>query len=117
IHQVVLNLLSNSLKFSRIGSEICVAALKSGDNIRVSVKDQGTGIPKGKQQGIFTPYYRIKTKRDRYGGLGLGLALSKMIVELHRGEIWFTSEYGHGSTFYFTLPIRSEWDENTDNRG
>ncbi|MFA5438375.1 ATP-binding protein [Dehalococcoides sp.] len=117
IHQVVLNLLSNSLKFSRIGSEICIAALKSGDNIRVSVKDQGTGIPKGKQQGIFTPYYRIKTKRDRYGGLGLGLALSKMIVELHRGEIWFTSEYGHGSTFYFTLPIRSEWDEDTDNRG
>jgi PAS domain S-box-containing protein len=117
IHQVVLNLLSNSLKFSRTGSDICIEAVKSGDNIKISVRDQGTGIPKNKQQGIFTPYYRINTKRDRYGGLGLGLALSKMIVELHRGEIWFTSEYGHGSTFYFTLPIRSEWDEDTDNRG
>lgn len=108
ISQVMLNLLNNSLKFSRADSDILVEAKRVRDEIKISVKDQGIGMPKGKRQGIFTPYYRISTKRDRHGGLGLGLALSKMIVELHEGRIWFTSKYGQGSTFYFTLPIRSK---------
>jgi len=69
------------------------------------VKDNGEGIKKEKQEDIFKKFYQVDTSLTRtHGGTGLGLAISKAIVEAFGGKIWFKSEEGHGSSFYFTIP-------------
>ena len=73
----------------------------------VEVRDTGPGMPKKEQQRIFDPYHRIDSDRERLSGLGLGLALCKRLVELHGGQIWVSSRTGKGSTFTFSLPIKS----------
>jgi signal transduction histidine kinase len=71
----------------------------------VEVKDTGPGIPEDQQSRIFQPYYRQLSDREQLHGLGLGLALSRFLVELHGGKIWVTSTVGKGSTFGFSLPL------------
>ncbi len=106
ILQVLSNLVSNAIKFvpeheGRI--EIC-ARINNG-SVLFSVKDNGSGIPKDKRQNIFKKFYQVDTSLTREaGGAGLGLAISKGIVEAHKGKIWVESEEGRGSTFYFSIP-------------
>jgi signal transduction histidine kinase len=106
LEQVMLNLMTNAVKFTPPGGHISISAREEGPNITVSVKDNGIGIPKEEQSRLFQPYSRIQSDRQKQPGLGLGLALAKQVVELHSGKIWVDSESGSGSTFYFTLPKR-----------
>lgn len=107
LRQVVLNLLSNALKFTPEGGKITLKAGEKNANLIVEVQDTGPGIAKEDQQRLFEPYHRLESDRERLSGLGLGLALSKMLVELHGGQIWMKSEKGKGSTFGFSVPLRT----------
>ncbi len=99
------NLLDNAVKYSPSGSLITVKVESEGDEVKVSVRDEGYGIPIPLQRKIFEKFYRIETKEAaRASGLGLGLYFCKLIVEAHGGRIWVESAPGCGSTFSFTLP-------------
>lgn len=105
IGEVFDNLLSNALKFTSEGGTISVRAREEDGFVRVEVSDTGTGIPPDKLDKIFERFYQVDgTARRKVGGTGLGLTIAKRIVELHGGKIGATSQLGHGSTFYFTLP-------------
>lgn len=105
LNQVVANLLSNAIKFSPEGGEIRVAVSARGNLVKVSVTDQGHGIPVAFRGQIFQRFAQADGSDSRQaGGTGLGLSISKSIIETHGGEIGFDSEPGAGSTFFFTLP-------------
>jgi len=105
LRQVVMNLLSNSVKFSRKGGKIRLSARAEPDGAVITVADDGAGIATSDLPYIFQPYHRGQnTDKNRLGGLGLGLVLSKMIVELHGGQIWLKSAVGKGTTFNFKIP-------------
>ncbi len=103
--QVFANLLANSIKFTPSGGLIGVRAEPIRGALRFCVSDTGTGIPASKLEAIFERFWQVG-KNDRKG-MGLGLYISKCIVEAHHGRIWAESEPGKGSELYFTLPIPS----------
>jgi len=107
LRQVVQNLLNNASKFTPPGGKITLMAREDGVNLVVEVHDTGLGIGKEDQERLFDPYYRRVEDRERLSGLGLGLALSKKLVELHGGQIWVKSKKGKGSTFGFSLSLES----------
>jgi GAF domain-containing protein len=105
VKQVLLNLLSNALKFTPEGGRIDVGAeVRNGDAL-VSVKDTGVGIAPEDQEAVFEEFRQVGTADKKVEGTGLGLALSRKFIELHGGKIWVTSALGAGSTFTFTLPL------------
>ena len=106
IRQVVFNLLSNAVKFAPAGSTVDVAAARLDGQVRVSVRDSGPGIAPEDQERIFEEFQQAAAGKEQREGTGLGLALSKRLVELHGGHIWVDSELGKGSTFVFTLPLQ-----------
>lgn len=108
IEQVLLNLLSNAIKYTPEGGQIFLRAAKDGNRLVVNVQDTGPGIPNEEKRKLFVPYYHPSTDRSGIPGLGLGLAISKQIVELHGGAIWVESEIGKGSTFSFSLPLHEK---------
>ncbi len=106
IKQVIDNLLANAKNYSLGNAEILLQIVASGDYLEVSVKDNGIGISPQDLHYIFDRFYQgEKSRSTNYGGVGLGLAICKYIVEEHGGNIWAESIVGQGSTFYFTLPI------------
>jgi signal transduction histidine kinase len=105
IRQVIFNLLSNAVKFTPAGGEIDVSCAHLDGEVRVSVADTGPGIAAEDQDRIFEEFQQTGTGAEQKEGTGLGLALSKSLVELHGGRIWVESEPGKGSTFTFTLPV------------
>jgi signal transduction histidine kinase len=106
LEQVLLNLMNNATKFTPDGGKITVRVRKQDTGLVVEVQDDGIGIARDQQDRLFKPYSRLYADRQRHPGLGLGLALSKQVVELHGGKIWVESESGKGSTFFFFLPRR-----------
>jgi signal transduction histidine kinase len=108
LEQVLLNLMNNATKFTPEGGNISVRVRKEDTGLVIEVQDDGIGIPKEQQSSLFKPYSRLSADRQRHPGLGLGLALSKQVVELHGGRIWVDSEPGKGSTFSFSLPTRAK---------
>lgn len=105
IMQVILNILNNAIKYTPRGGVVTITAKDEEENIIVAVHDTGIGIPKKDLENIFSGFYHAGYKLSyEYKGAGLGLALSKGIIESHGGRIWAESEEGNGSTFYFTLP-------------
>jgi signal transduction histidine kinase len=104
IRQVIFNLLSNAVKFTPAGGEVSISAARVDGEIRVSVRDTGPGIPPEDQERIFQEFQQAEAGKEQREGTGLGLALSKRLVELHDGRIWVDSKPGIGSTFTFTLP-------------
>ena len=106
IELVLANLLSNAAKYSAVGTEICFSVRKAEGNLVISVSDQGVGIPLEKQVSLFKAFERLENKERPAKGLGLGLLVSKRLVEAHGGKIWVESEKGKGSTFSFTLPLQ-----------
>jgi signal transduction histidine kinase len=109
ILQVFDNLLSNAIKFSPKGGEVIVRAELEADQVLVSVRDQGIGIPQDKLDKVFDRFFQVDgTMTRRYGGTGLGLAIVKKIVEAHNGKVWVKSKVNKGSIFYFTLPCVDE---------
>jgi signal transduction histidine kinase len=108
VKQVLLNLLSNALKFTPEGGRIHVRAAADAGLVEVSVADTGVGIAPENQAAVFEEFRQVGTADKRVEGTGLGLALSRKFVELHGGRIGVKSELGQGSTFTFTLPVRGE---------
>ena len=106
VKQVLLNLLSNALKFTPEGGRIDVRAAMSDGMVEVSVADTGVGIAPEDQEAVFEEFRQVGTADKKIEGTGLGLALSRKFIELHGGRIWVKSEVGVGSTFTFTLPVR-----------
>lgn len=105
LEQVIVNLLSNAVKFSPEGGCIELKARVTNGTLLVSVSDQGSGLSPEEQERIFKPYHRVEQDRQRFPGLGLGLAIAKQIIEAHGGKIYVESQRGKGATFYFSLPI------------
>ncbi len=105
IKQVVFNLLSNAVKFTPAGGAIDVTAARVDGEVRVSVRDDGPGIALEDQVRIFEEFQQAAAGKRQGEGTGLGLALSKRLIELHDGRIWVESQLGKGSTFVFTLPV------------
>jgi len=108
VRQVIFNLLSNAVKFTPDGGKIVVASAQVDREVRVSVTDTGPGIAPEDHERIFAEFQQTDVGLKQREGTGLGLALSKRLVELHGGRIWVESELGHGSRFVFTLPAETE---------
>jgi len=114
IRLVVQNLLENAIKYTPSGGKITVSLkhLKDKKEAELQVQDTGVGIPKDQQERVFTKFFRAaNVMRLDTGGSGLGLFISKNIVEAHGGRIRFESEEGKGTTFYLSLPIKEEFVE------
>jgi signal transduction histidine kinase len=107
IQQVIFNLLSNAVKFTPAGGAVDVTSARVNGEVRVAVTDTGPGIALEDQERIFEEFQQAVSGLEQREGTGLGLALSKRLVELHGGRLWLESELGNGSTFVFTLPARS----------
>jgi chemotaxis family two-component system sensor kinase Cph1 len=104
VEKLILQLIDNSLKFGKKGKKLVIdiGFDKLEGNLLFCVRDNGMGIPKKYQDKIFEPFERLN-RVDEYPGNGLGLAICKKIVDLHKGKIWVESLPGFGSSFYFTL--------------
>ena len=108
LQQVISNLLTNAVKFSWPGGQIEVAAVREGEEVRVSVKDNGQGIPEAEQANLFRPFGKTSVRTTKgESSTGLGLAIVRRIVEAHGGKIWVTSKQGEGAQFTFSLPLVS----------
>lgn len=106
IEQVITNLLGNAVRYSDKQKEVDIRIRREGEEAVVSVTDYGIGIPKEQHEDVFGLYFRgHNVSSMQYGGLGLGLYISKSIVDRHGGRIWLESEQGAGSTFHFSLPL------------
>jgi signal transduction histidine kinase len=107
IRQVIFNLLSNAVKFTPAGGAVDVSAARVDGEVWVSVADTGPGLAVEDHERVFEEFQQTEAGMEQREGTGLGLALSKRLVELHGGRIWVDSELGKGSTFVFTLPASS----------
>jgi len=107
VRQVIFNLLSNAVKFTPAGGSVDVSATQVNGAARVSVADTGPGIAAEDLKRVFEEFQQTEAGLEQGEGTGLGLALSKRLVELHGGRIWVESEVGKGSTFVFTLPAKA----------
>jgi signal transduction histidine kinase len=105
VKQVLLNLLSNALKFTPEGGRIAVRAAVRDGMAEVAVSDTGVGIAKAEQDAVFEEFRQVGASAKRVEGTGLGLALARKFIELHGGHIGVESELGAGSTFTFTIPV------------
>jgi signal transduction histidine kinase len=105
VKQVLLNLLSNALKFTPQGGRIDVRVKALADRIEVSVADTGVGIAPEDQDKVFEEFRQVGASAARVEGTGLGLAISRKFIELHGGRMWLESAPGKGSTFTFSLPV------------
>src|SRR5262249_28662382 len=104
--QVVGNVLGNAIKFCKSGDVITVRSRRDGDHVRFSIADTGPGIPRGELPHIFEPYWT--GRRGKKMGTGLGLFITKAIVEAHGGRMEVDRDDGNGATFTIALPIGSD---------
>jgi signal transduction histidine kinase/ActR/RegA family two-component response regulator len=119
LKQVILNLLSNAVKYSQAGGTVTInTAVTTNRMLRINISDTGPGISKQEYDKIFVPFESISQKSEKPEGSGIGLTISKQIVESMNGSIGLESEIGKGSTFWVSLPITdtSEQHELTDSR-
>ncbi|RYY60259.1 MAG: PAS domain-containing sensor histidine kinase [Chitinophagaceae bacterium] len=105
IEQVLVNFLNNAMKYAADSKEILIQVATAGESVKVSVTDNGMGIPADKIPHLFDRYYRVDNSGTQYSGLGLGLYICAEIIRKHDGDIGVESEPGKGSTFWFTLPL------------
>ena len=106
VKQILVNLLTNAVKFTPEGGQIKVEATLGDSAAIISVKDTGIGIALEDQEAIFEEFRQVGTNyAQKREGTGLGLSLTRKFVEMHGGKIWVESELGKGATFMFTLPI------------
>jgi signal transduction histidine kinase len=117
MEQILLTLLANAIKFTGEEGKIILGSYRDGKTLVVQVSDNGIGIPDNEREKVFQPYYQVSSgktgsagdsgneRRHMGSGQGLGLAIAKLLVELHGGKIWLESLTGQGSTFSFSLPM------------
>jgi len=112
VKQILEALLDNSLKYTPTGGRIVLATKLSKGMITISVSDNGIGIPTSEQKDVFDKFFRASNAKKHISrGTGLGLYLVKSFVEGHGGKIWLESKEKEGTTFYFTLPIKTEFED------
>gem|GEM_PF-795825 len=117
LRQVLLNLLSNATKYNDPGGSVTLACeARQGGRLRFAVSDTGHGIPAAHQGHVFTPFNRLAAAGGETEGTGIGLSISRQIVELMEGEIGFSSVAGEGSTFWFELPIATGRERESSSR-
>ena len=107
IEQVLVNLVSNAIKYSPENSPIKISVETIANELKVSIQDSGVGIPAASLPHIFDCYFRAHRNDKRFNGTGLGLYISKQIISQQHGEIGVSSEEGNGSVFWFTLPVQA----------
>lgn len=106
IRQVMDNIIDNAIKYSEEGTRVVIQSRQMGSELQISVVDKGIGIPAKDLETVFDRMYRIEQRlTPETGGVGLGLAICRGLVEAHGGRIWVESKLERGSTFYFTLPL------------
>lgn len=105
LEQVIINLLSNAIKYAPNTKKIRVAVQNAPHHLQLSVQDFGPGIDLPEQEHIFSRFYQIKKPNGNSSGLGIGLYISKEIIDRHQGQIWVESSPGKGATFSFKLPL------------
>ena len=106
INSVLTNLISNAVKYSPKGKQIDIKCEVIENHVQVSIKDEGLGIKPADLDSVFKRYFRVTTNETQHiSGFGIGLYLSAEIIERHDGRIWAESDFGKGSTFYFSLPL------------
>ncbi|MEO6151160.1 MAG: PAS domain S-box protein [Mucilaginibacter sp.] len=105
MEQVIINLVSNAIKYSPNANRIIVRATLAGKKVRVSVQDFGIGIENDQHGRIFSRFYRVENLAAHMSGLGIGLYISHEIIRRHKGKLTLTSEVGAGSTFFFEIPV------------
>jgi signal transduction histidine kinase/ligand-binding sensor domain-containing protein len=105
LRQILFNLIGNAIKYNSAGGIVDVSVKQDNGSIVFEIQDQGVGMSPEEQKGLFNLYYRGESTNERLGGLGIGLSLSKTLIELHGGRIWVKSQKGKGSTFYFSIPL------------
>jgi len=116
LRQVLLNLMSNAVKYNRPNGSVEVNCAKNEEyKLRISIKDTGLGIPKEKQEMLFEPFNRLGAETTNIEGTGIGLSITKRLIELMEGEIGFDSEVGVGSTFWVDIPLAVESDKPVEN--
>jgi signal transduction histidine kinase len=106
---VLTNLVGNAIKFTPTEGKVTLSAHKNGGSwAEVTIADTGPGIPAEEAGKIFDEFYQVtRPGKDKSQGVGLGLAISKKLVEMHGGRIWVETEVGKGSVFHFTLPTQA----------
>lgn len=117
LEQILLTIMANAVKFTGREGKIILSARRDGMMLRIQVADNGPGIPEKEQELVFQPYYQVKSRKGQPpgesegekghlgSGQGLGLAIARLLVELHGGRIWLESKFGQGCVFSFTLPV------------
>jgi two-component system phosphate regulon sensor histidine kinase PhoR len=104
LERALMALVDNAIKFSTHGGDVEIRSSSDGDKVFVAVEDHGIGIPTQNQKHIFDRFYHVEHTGDHlFGGIGLGLAITRQVIEQHQGSLGFTSEPGKGSTFTLTL--------------
>jgi PAS domain S-box-containing protein len=115
IGQVFINLISNAITYTPEGGKVTISVSVKSDNLEVIVQDTGEGIPKEAMPRLFTKFFRVSGSLEQGSkGTGLGLYITKSIVELHNGKIWAESVMGKGTTFTFTIPVANEEQKAQD---
>jgi PAS domain S-box-containing protein len=105
IEQVIINLLTNAIKYSYLANKVEVFLTQTDDEVKIGVKDYGIGIAPEKRAQVFSRFYRVEELNPHISGLGIGLYISHEIISRHNGKLWVDSELDKGSTFWFTLPL------------
>ncbi|MES3031761.1 MAG: HAMP domain-containing sensor histidine kinase [Patescibacteria group bacterium] len=106
---VLQNLLENAIKYTIDGGKVEIDVQKEPDDLLISISDSGIGVPKDQEKDVFVKFFRARNAlKKETDGSGLGLYITKTIVEKNGGKIWFESEEGKGSTFYFTVPLQEK---------
>jgi signal transduction histidine kinase len=106
LHRVLTNLIGNAIKFTSAGGAVLIeTAAESNGFVQVCITDTGCGIPSHEHEKVFDKFFRGATIPQEARGAGLGLAITKALVELHGGRIWLESTPGKGSRFFFSLPL------------
>ncbi|WP_323815474.1 PAS domain-containing protein [Cellvibrio sp. NN19] len=109
--QVLLNLLSNAVKYNAVGGDVEVKLMaQTGQQLRIAVRDTGRGIPLARQNEVFQPFNRLSAENTNIEGSGVGLVITKQLVEMMQGRLDFTSTEGVGSTFWIDFPMAAEWN-------
>ena len=109
VHTIIINLLDNAVNYSEPGDEVVVTAGEEGDLLKVSIEDNGIGIPDSEFDKVFSRFYRASNAvRLQTDGSGLGLFIVQNIIHRHGGRVWFESKEGQGTSFFFTLPMQRD---------
>jgi two-component system sensor histidine kinase KdpD len=105
IKEVLVHLIENAAKYSPAGAPIRITAEANDQGLTINIADRGPGIDDFEQSLVFEKFYRGRNQRVQVHGTGMGLAICKAIIEAHSGRLGLTSQLGHGSVFYFSLPV------------